>query len=87
MRKSLDAAREAERITGNTTRSAKEGDYFQRRQQQSFQKNLRGGLQDLILLKYFFLSNFHLNKITRVSSMSSSASHNAEPRASEEREE
>lgn len=86
MRKSRDVAREAESITGNTTRSAKEGDYFQRRQQQSFQKNLRGGLQDLILLK-FFLSNFHLNKITRVSSMSSSASHNAEPRASEEREE
>lgn len=39
MGKSTDAARGAEHAMGNTARSAKEGDAFQRRRWQSFQKN------------------------------------------------
>lgn len=38
MGRSTDAAGGAERMMGNTTKSAKEEDAFQRRQQQSFQK-------------------------------------------------
>lgn len=91
MGRSADAAGEAERMMGNTAKSAKKGDAFQGRQQQIFQKTQSRlpSFNSAEIIKNNNKSNFRLSekKITGVSLMSPSVSQEAVPRASEEGEE